>query len=119
MGGAEPVRLGEHRHTDCSADPLLLDRGIRAIMVSSAGLFVTFGLQIAVVWLGRSAALLADAVHNLADVFTSVPLWIAFVLSRRQADRRFTYGYGRSEDIAGVAVVLFIASSAVFAGYEA
>jgi cation diffusion facilitator family transporter len=88
-------------------------------MVSSAGLFLTFALQVAVVWLGRSAALLADAVHNLADVFTSVPLWIAFMLSRRQADRRFTYGYGRSEDIAGVAVILFIVASAFFAGYEA
>jgi cation diffusion facilitator family transporter len=88
-------------------------------VVSSLGLLATFGLQIAVVWLGRSAALLADAIHNLADVFTSVPLWIAFVLARRQADRRFTYGYGRAEDIAGVAVVLFIVASAVFAGYEA
>jgi len=116
---ADSARMGWHRHTDCSADPLFLEQGIRAIVVSSAGLFVTFGLQVAVVWLGRSAALLADATHNLADVFTSIPLWIAFVLSRRQADRRFTYGYGRAEDIAGVAVVLFIVASALFAGYEA
>jgi cation diffusion facilitator family transporter len=89
------------------------------VVVSSLGLLATFGLQVTVVWLGRSAALLADAVHNLADVFTSVPLWIAFVLSRRHADRRFTYGYGKAEDIAGVVVVLFIVASAVFAGYEA
>jgi len=96
-----------------------MDRGIRAVVVSSVGLLATFGLQIAVVWLGQSAALLADAIHNLADVFTSVPLWIAFVLSRRQADRRFTYGYGRAEDLAGVTVVLFIIASSVFAGYQA
>ncbi len=119
MSGAHLAGTGGHRHTDCSADPLFLERGIRAILISSAGLLVTFGLQVAVVWLGRSAALLADAIHNLADVFTSVPLWIAFVLSRRQADRRFTYGYGRAEDIAGVIVVLFIIASAIFAGYEA
>ncbi len=118
-GGADSARTGWHRHTDCSADPLFLEQGIRAIIVSSAGLLVTFGLQVAVVWLGRSAALLADAIHNLADVFTSVPLWIAFILSRRQPDRRFTYGYGRSEDIAGVTVIFFIVASAVFAGYEA
>jgi cation diffusion facilitator family transporter len=88
-------------------------------VISSVGLLVTFVLQIAVVAIGRSAALLADAVHNLADVFTSVPLWIAFALSRRQANRRFTYGYSRAEDIAGMTVVLFILASALFAGYAA
>jgi cation diffusion facilitator family transporter len=88
-------------------------------VISSVGLLVTFVLQIAVVVIGRSAALLADAVHNLADVFTAVPLWIAFALSRRQANRRFTYGYSRAEDIAGVTVVLFILASALFAGYAA
>ncbi len=119
IGAATSEARGAHRHSDCSPDPSVLDRGIRAIVVSSVGLLVTFALQIAVVWLGRSAALLADAIHNLADVFTSVPLWIAFALSRRQADRRFTYGYGRAEDIAGVIIVLFIIASAVFAGYEA
>jgi len=119
MGASISGAMGGHRHSDCSADPSVMDRGIRAVVVSSVGLLATFGLQIAVVWLGQSAALLADAIHNLADVFTSVPLWIAFVLSRRQADRRFTYGYGRAEDLAGVTVVLFIIASSVFAGYQA
>src|SRR3990172_11318191 len=72
-----------------------------------------------VVWIGRSAALLADPIHNLADVFTSLPIWIAFILSRRQANRRFTYGYSRAEDIAGVTVILFIVASAGFAAYAA
>jgi len=119
MGGARSDASGGHRDNQCSAVPSTLDRGIRALVVSSVGLLVTFVLQIAVVVIGRSAALLADAVHNLADVFTAVPLWIAFALSRRQANRRFTYGYSRAEDIAGVTVVLFIVASAVFAGYAA
>ena len=106
-------------HCQALAGSSVPERGIRALVVSSVGLLLTFGLQIAVVLIGRSAALLADAIHNLADVFTAVPLWIAFVLSRRQADRRFTYGYGRAEDMAGVAVVLFIVASAAFAGYAA
>jgi cation diffusion facilitator family transporter len=96
-----------------------LDRGIRALVVSSVGLFATFALQIVVVLVGGSAALLADAIHNLADVFTSLPIWIAFALSRRRANRRFTYGYSRAEDIAGVTVVLFIVASAAFAAYAA
>jgi len=96
-----------------------LDRGIRALVFSSVGLLATFALQIAVVLIGRSAALLADAIHNLADVFTSIPIWIAFALSRRRANRRFTYGYSRAEDIAGVTVILFIIASAAIAAYAA
>ena len=119
MVGVNPHAHGRHFNDQFSATPSTLDRGIRALVISSVGLLVTFVLQIAVVVIGRSAALLADAVHNLADVFTSVPLWIAFALSRRQANRRFTYGYSRAEDIAGVTVVLFIVASAVFAGYAA
>ncbi len=108
---------GGHGHSHAPMDPSTLDRGIRALVVSSAGLLATFFLQIAVVAIGRSAALLADSIHNLADVFTSIPIWVAFVLSRRQANRRFTYGYSRAEDMAGVTVILFILASAGFAAY--
>ena len=108
-----------HHHSHGSVDPSTLDRGIRALAISSLGLLATFLLQIVVVAIGRSAALLADAIHNLADVFTSIPIWVAFTLSRRRANRRFTYGYSRAEDIAGVTVVLFIVASAAFAGYAA
>lgn len=117
MTKASPDAAGAQPHSHGSVDTAMLDRGIRALVISSVGLLATFGLQIAVVWIGRSAALLADSIHNLADVFTSIPIWIAFVLSRRQANRRFTYGYARAEDIAGVTVVLFIIASAVLAGY--
>ena len=65
-----------------------------------------------------SVALLADTIHNFSDALTAVPLWIAFVLGRRAATRRYTYGYGRAEDLAGVFIVAMIALSAVVAGYE-
>lgn len=119
MSDTGPDAPGRHRNSQCSTVPTTPDYAIRALVISSAGLLATFALQIAVVAIGRSAALLADAIHNLADVFTSLPLWIAFALSRRQANRRFTYGYSRAEDIAGVTVVLFIVASAAFAGYAA
>jgi cation diffusion facilitator family transporter len=64
-------------------------------------------------------ALLADTVHNFSDALTAVPLWIAFVVGRRAATRRYTYGYGRAEDLAGLFVIAMIALSAVIAGYEA
>ena len=69
-----------------------------------------------VVAISGSVALLADTVHNFSDALTAVPLWIAFALSRRAASRRYTYGYGRAEDLAGLFIVLMIAVSAVVAG---
>ncbi|MEU9336343.1 cation diffusion facilitator family transporter [Streptomyces sp. NPDC048290] len=94
-------------------------RGMRALWVSLAVLGATALAQAAVVALSGSVALLGDTVHNAADALTAVPLGIAFVLGRRAANRRFTYGYGRAEDLAGIVIVLTIAASAAFAGWAA
>ena len=56
--------------------------------------------------------------HNYADALTVVPIGIAFVVGRRLATRSYTYGYGRAEDLAGIIVVVLIAASAFYAGYE-
>ncbi|MFF8100011.1 cation diffusion facilitator family transporter [Streptomyces sp. NPDC016640] len=94
-------------------------RGLRALWVSLAVLGTTALAQAVVVFVSGSVALLGDTVHNAADALTAVPLGIAFVLGRRAATRRFTYGYGRAEDLAGIAIVLTIAASAAFAGWTA
>jgi cation diffusion facilitator family transporter len=94
-------------------------RGMRALWVSLAVLGVTALVQAVVVIVSGSVALLGDTVHNAADALTAVPLGIAFVLGRRAATRRFTYGYGRAEDLAGIAIVLTIAASAAFAAWAA
>lgn len=94
-------------------------RGMRALWVSLAVLGVTALAQAVVVALSGSVALLGDTVHNTADALTAVPLGIAFALGRRAATRRFTYGYGRAEDLAGLGIVLTIAASAAFAGWTA
>ncbi|WSD90306.1 cation diffusion facilitator family transporter [Streptomyces canus] len=94
-------------------------RGMRALWVSLAVLGVTALMQAVVVAVSGSVALLGDTVHNAADALTAVPLGIAFVLGRRAATRRFTYGYGRAEDLAGIVIVLTIAASAAFAGWAA
>ncbi|MFJ3673155.1 cation diffusion facilitator family transporter [Streptomyces sp. NPDC090106] len=94
-------------------------RGMRALWVSLAVLGVTAVAQAVVVAVSGSVALLGDTAHNAADALTAVPLGIAFVLGRRAATRRFTYGYGRAEDLAGIAIVLTIAASAAFAGWTA
>lgn len=94
-------------------------QGIRAVKISLVVLAVTAALQLLVVLVSGSVALLADTVHNLSDALTAVPLWIAFVIGRRAANRRYTYGYGRAEDLAGLFIVGMIALSAVVAGVEA
>jgi cation diffusion facilitator family transporter len=93
-------------------------RGIWALKISLWALGITAALQLVIVLLSGSVALLADTIHNFADAGTSIPLWIAFALTKRGASRRFTYGYGKTEDVAGVIIVLIIFSSACVAGYE-
>ena len=95
------------------------ERGIWVLKVSLAVLGLTACFQAGIVLLSGSTALLADTVHNFGDAATSLPLWIAFSLMRRGQTRRFPYGLGRAEDIAGVIIVVLIFFSACVAGYEA
>ena len=94
------------------------DEGLRAVKLSAAGLGLTAAVQFAFVAASGSVALLADGLHNLGDVFTTVTLWVAFRVGRRQPDRGYTFGFARAEDVAGVLVVLAIAVSAVVAAAE-
>jgi cation diffusion facilitator family transporter len=93
--------------------------GIRALWISFAVLGGTVLLQAAVVAVSGSVALLGDTLHNAADALTAVPVGIAFLVGRRPPTRRYTYGYGRAEDLAGVVIVLVIAVSSALAAYEA
>lgn len=110
-----------HGHTHGTVDPTIATttRGIWAIKWSFIILAITALLQLAVVVFTGSVALLADTIHNVGDAATAVPLWIAFLFARRKPSPRFTYGYGRVEDLAGVAIVFIILLSAIVAGYEA
>lgn len=114
--------VGSHSHdavdqidTQLEADA----RGRRALWISLTALAATAGLQAVVVVITGSVALLGDTLHNLTDAMTAIPLLVAFALARRAPTSRFTYGYGRAEDLAGLFVVMMIALSSVLAGYEA
>ena len=93
--------------------------GIRAVKISLLVLGLTTITQIVIVTVSGSVALAADTIHNFSDALTAVPLWIAFALATKAATRRYTYGFGRAEDLAGLFVIAMIAFSAVVAGYEA
>jgi cation diffusion facilitator family transporter len=93
--------------------------GVRAVAVGLLILLVTAAIQATIVALSGSVALLSDTLHNAADALTAFPLWLAFRLGRRPPTRRFTYGLGKAEDLAGLAVVVLVAFSAATAAYVA
>lgn len=111
---------GEHGHTHGTVNADLYgDRaGLRAVQISTAGMLLVAIIQFTIAFIGNSAGLYADAWHNTGDVLTTIALWIAFVLSRRAANQRYTYGYYRAEDLAGIFIVLVIIASAVASAIE-
>ena len=114
--------IGPHSHShDRASDPALESsaEGLRVLWISLAGLAATACAQAVVVVLSGSVALLGDALHNSADALTAVPLGIAFMLSRRRPTRRYTYGYGRAEDLAGIVIVAVIVLSSAAAAFTA
>ena len=109
----------EHGEHDLGGDPALATReGIRTIWIALGALAFTTILQVLIVAMSGSVALLADTVHNFGDMLNSVPLLIAFYLARRLATRQYTYGFGRAEDVAGVLIVLSIVFSAAYIFWE-
>ncbi|MGI8662173.1 MAG: cation diffusion facilitator family transporter [Acidimicrobiales bacterium] len=124
-GGLRGVVLGIFRpHSHDAMDSIdtaleATDRGIRAVKISFAGLLITSLIQLVIVIITGSIALAADTIHNFSDALTAIPLFLAFRLSRRPANRRYTYGYRRAEDLAGVFVIAMITLSSIIAAYEA
>lgn len=117
----EGRRRHGHSHDHGSTGSVLAEgsaEGIRALRISAIGLGITAAVEFAVVAIGGSVALLADALHNLGDVFTTFALWIAFVATRRAADHRYTFGYQRFEDLAGLVIILAVFGSAGLAFFE-
>ena len=106
-----------HSHDAALTDDLLMSTsaGIRASVIGLLGLLATAIVQLVLVGLTGSVALLSDTVHNLGDCLTALPIWLAFRLARRPATDRFTYGLGRVEDLAGLLVVAAIGASGVYA----
>ncbi|MEO7119141.1 MAG: cation diffusion facilitator family transporter [Candidatus Limnocylindrales bacterium] len=114
--------LRPHSHDSASKVDGALEsdaRGVRALKVSLVALLLTGIVQLVVVLATNSVALLSDTLHNFADAFTALPIWLAFILARRVPTRRFSYGYGRAEDLAGLVVLIFIAGSAALAAFQA
>ncbi|MPZ70858.1 MAG: cation diffusion facilitator family transporter [Actinobacteria bacterium] len=104
----------EHKHDRADHSHGLVDRsilrsraGIRAVIASLVVLTVTALLQVSVLVVTDSVALLADLIHNFGDALTAIPIGVAFVLRSERGER-----------LAGFGVVLVILLSACVALYE-
>ncbi|MEP7060237.1 MAG: cation diffusion facilitator family transporter [Actinomycetota bacterium] len=132
----EPRDEDDHAHPEVRGEPaahthghehfgpadvslMATSQGVRVTWITLGLLALTASAQLAVVALSGSVSLIADTIHNFTDALTAIPLLIAFRLARRPPNRRYTYGYHRAEDVAGVVIVLLIAASAVVAAIEA
>lgn len=122
LRGAVLSVVRPHRHDPADAVDEAVEtsrKGMRALKLSLIGLAATAAVQLVILAFSGSVALLADMIHNVSDALTAVPLGVAFWLGRRPATRRYTYGYGRAEDLAGIAIVLVVLGSGIVAGWEA
>ena len=106
----------EHSHGHVHGIAPVGASALRVVGVSSLVLAVVAALELTAAVVVGSAGVLADGLHNLGDVSTTLALAVAFVLSRRAPTRRFPYGYHRSEDLAGLLVLGLIVASAVASG---
>jgi len=121
VGAALREVFAPHRHDASDSIDGALESsaaGIRAVKISLLVLGATSVAQLLIVLVSGSVALLADTIHNFSDALTAIPLWIAFALGTKAATRRYTYGFGRAEDIAGLFVIAMITLSAIIAGIE-
>ena len=108
------------RHSHVSADNFAAStrEGLRVVAIATAGMFVVAAVEFVFFAISQSAGLLSDALHNLGDVLTTVAIWVAFLVARRPANTRYTYGYTRAEDLAGAFITLVIVASALAAAWE-
>ena len=94
-------------------------RGIRS---AQAGMLVNTGLamtKLVAGIVGNSYALVADAVESTADIFSSLIVWSALSVARRDADETYPFGYGKAESLAAAIVSLMLLAAAVGISIEA
>ena len=109
---------GDHGHSHLGTFAESTGAGIRALLLGVVGLAATTVLQVVLLVLSGSVALLADTLHNGVDVLGTAVVWAAFRLTSRANNQRFPFGFHRFEDLAGLFVVLLIAASAVVVFWE-
>jgi len=91
-----------------------LERDKKAALVSIGVTAVLVVIKYFFGILSGSIALIADAIHSLTDVISSIGVFIGLKISSRKPTKEFPYGFYKAENI----VSLFLALAIFYAGYE-
>lgn len=105
---------GDHAHHE-HALPALRPSVLGWAMAATLGLVLA---EILGGLLGRSVALLNDAVHNLSDVPALGISWLAMRWAERPADTEKTYGYHRAGILAAFTNAVLLVVLALWLAYE-
>ena len=92
------------------------------IRITLWGLFLNLVLAALKVVVGivvSSAALIADAVHSLSDVFSDIVVLLGVRLSSRPPDKTHAYGHGRYETMAASVIGVMLIGAGLFFIWDA
>src|SRR6202045_5347560 len=107
---------GHHDHGHAHAHPMLRPAVLGWAMMAT---LVLVAAEVVGGVLGRSVALLNDAVHNLSDVPPLGISWLAMHWAQRPADSEKTYGYHRAGTLAAFTNAIVLVILSLWLGYEA
>ncbi|MBI9075670.1 MAG: cation transporter [Desulfatibacillum sp.] len=93
--------------------------GYRVTIVGLVANIVLVAVKLALGILGRSQALIADAVHSVSDLFTDLVVILGLHYGRRSADDQHHFGHGRLETMSTTVVSIFLAAAGIGIGFDA
>lgn len=95
-----------------------LNIGVRVSKNTIIGNFILAFIKILIGFIARSTAMLADGMHSLSDVITTIGVIIGLKLSHKEADKSHPYGHEKIESITSLflAIVLFLVAISI--GYS-
>ena len=85
----------------------------RVTLVGSLVNLLLMALKFVAGIVGRSGAMLADAVHSLSDFLTDIVVLVFVGISARPQDETHDYGHGKFETVATMLIGLALAAAAV------
>lgn len=92
--------------------------GIKASIVTIVINVILTIVKLVAGFLGNSNAMIADGVHTLSDVLSTVVVMVGLKVSSREADENHPYGHERFELVFSKVLSVFLIITGVFIGFE-
>ena len=93
----------------------------KAIQVSKITLIINLGLSLlkfTAGYIGKSSAMLSDAVHSASDVLSTIVVMVGIKISEKQSDKEHPYGHERMECVASIILSVALAITGAGIGYS-